>query len=395
MSSPESTLHIRRDLLDRSVREYADNLEEQVYAIWRKLGVKDSQEFERLIRERKISEAVAIEVSNLLRAFRAAVEKNEAPIDERTYEVSLTPYLVDIGEPVPIGKGLFAFSANIEPEKTVIVDHRGRRLGMEYDSARFPVEVDGSLFYAARLDEKGFVVQGKKVVSPDFERISNLYNINGKLAIDAFQDGVNLLYYNGKEIFSGTNWFGPPGFVGGKLVCWTMTDRDDYWQLRDEDGNTVGDEVYAENVGTPIEINGQLAFSRASMGKWTVSFDSMLYGFHSPQEGGSDEVGRPCDVNGKLAFRARVGDDDFIIVAEKNSQFKMGPFSRVGDPVGLGEHVLFPAVIDNEWRVLDEHREPISPESFDMIYFLTPLDDRHVAIIGRQGQKYIRTVIEV
>lgn len=86
MSSPESISHIRRDLLDRPVREYADNLREQIRDIWRTLGVKDVQGFERLVKERKVREDVVTQVKKLLVEFADVVRSGEAPESEEERE---------------------------------------------------------------------------------------------------------------------------------------------------------------------------------------------------------------------------------------------------------------------------------------------------------------------
>ncbi|MBI4276275.1 hypothetical protein HY629_00335 [Candidatus Uhrbacteria bacterium] len=81
-SSPEALLGVHRNALTPEVRQYADNLRDQVRKIWKDHGVQNIDEFEVAARTKKISRAEVKDVQGLMEKLAAVVASGELPPEE-------------------------------------------------------------------------------------------------------------------------------------------------------------------------------------------------------------------------------------------------------------------------------------------------------------------------
>lgn len=80
-------MHIRRELLDRPVRTYADKLQAELQDMWRSRGVHTLDDFKRLAREKKIPEVVVRKYRDLTAHLVEVVRSGKLPEDAVAPEI--------------------------------------------------------------------------------------------------------------------------------------------------------------------------------------------------------------------------------------------------------------------------------------------------------------------
>lgn len=86
---------VRRDLLDRSVRDYVDNLAAQIRAIHAQYHVRHADEFKELARKKLIPEAMMEQIAKLYRLMAEAVRENKMPPEAERCTVADAERILD------------------------------------------------------------------------------------------------------------------------------------------------------------------------------------------------------------------------------------------------------------------------------------------------------------
>lgn len=202
---------------------------------------------------------------------------------------------------------------------------------IEYEQISQLTSVDGKLAYVARQGDKNFVVhdgeEGKKYPLGNFQgeprlSIQTLSEVNGKVAYEiAPEQVIEFFVYGEKEVKADGVMTTSPVGVNGKLAY-----------VRGSnivfDGEELGLGFY------PAEVNGKLAYGD----KGTITYNGKKYG----SEYGY--VGPPKEVNGKLTYKAEEAGKQFIVYGgEEMKKYASIPSRdfRIFSPVGIAGNLAF------------------------------------------------------
>ena len=139
-----------------------------------------------------------------------------------------------------------------------------------------------------------------------------------------------------------------PQDIAGKIVF--VAERDDKWFIATEDGKELGKQY--DDVEPPQEIAGKIVFVAVKDGKWFIATED------------GKELGKQYD------------DVDF--------------------PQEIAGKIVFRAVKDGKWFIATEDGTEIGKDNlYEQIYELSQVDSTHVAVIAKQGNKYVRHILEI
>jgi hypothetical protein len=217
--------------------------------------------------------------------------------------------------PVSIG-GKLAYTALKNNKVFVVYD--GKEIGKEYNSARNPADIGGRLLYFATKDDKYFLVYDGK----EYDSFVNteFLDVNGALAYMAIKDGKKFIVYNGKEIGKEYDEISSMLVLDGKLAYIAQvypTDNILGKSFIVYDGKEIGKEY---DLASELSIyDGKFLYTATRIiskdkykpydikGKSFVVYDGKEIGKEY------DNASFPISIGGKLAYIAEKDNKSFVV----------------------------------------------------------------------------------
>ncbi len=402
--APSAELGIAKQDLAPRVKSHLDNFRAQITRILEKYGVSTLEELHAL-GEANI-EKINLKDINRLQALTGKiehiVETGEGQFGELEAEVSLKDYS-SVESAKTVGDRM-AFKVK-KGKKKFIVTEDGTEIGKEYDNVDSLSEVNGKIVFAAKKDREWIVVteDGREIGKGEgYKNVHHITEVNGKIVFRANEhDSWLVITEEGREVLR--TWADLSNIrdlvsVGDEIVySMSKKERDSSltrvigkkWSIWREGVEQIGSKY--DNVYLPTDVGGKVAF-KAEQGdsKFIATEDGREIG----RDKNYDNVGAPVGVAGKIAFKANKGEAWFI--ATEDGREVGTEYDIVNSPKDVGGKIVFIAFKDEKWFVATEDGVEVGKEyGYSEIINFYEVDSTHVAVVAKQGDKYVRHIHEI